>query len=101
MKNVLLSIVFVLGLVGCRGIDFPQISKCTILSDSKCICTDSFGEEKIVSCLGYDAMSNEDYDKVQQFIIDQQRKLIKCEQVQKGSVNLNVNMLEIDGKETE
>ena len=97
MKNVFLYIVFVLVLLtaaGCNTLEFPKVTHCTILSNG-CICTDSFGNESFPEhkCVGYDAFSNEDYDKMQQWGLDIGRRLKKCEQGGKAGVQLNLNLL--------
>lgn len=45
-------------------------------------------------CVGYDALSTDDSDKLSTFIIDQERRLIKCEQASKTGLSVNLNLLE-------
>lgn len=104
MKNVFLYIVFVLVLLtatGCDTLEFPKVTHCTILSNG-CICTDSFGNASFPEhkCVDYDAFSNEDYDKMQQWGLDIGRRLKKCEMGGKASAQLNVNLLGQDQEKT-
>ena len=103
MKNVSLSIVFVLGfltLSGCNRPDIVQLTRCTILSNG-CICTDSFGNETMPEhkCVGYDALSPEDSNKLTNFILERERRLIECEMGGKRGVQFNVNLLGPDQEE--
>ena len=67
-----------------------------------CICTDSAGKEYFPEskCVGYDAFSNPDYDRVQQWVLDMLRRLKKCEMGGKASAQLNVNLLGQDQEKT-
>ena len=103
MKNVSLSIVFVLGfltLSGCNRPDIVQLTRCTILENG-CVCTDSMGNTSFPAdkCVGYDALSLEDSNKLTNFILERERRLIECEMGGKRGVQFNVNLLGPDQEE--